>query len=124
MIRLSKYLEVFNLRINIHVYDNMDKQMEAEKRFSKREKWECEEFCHVRGMTFKLASSDIFYVFFARDQLDLDVVSHECAHLTHAILKHHNMNKKEDTETYALLLGYLTSTIAKKLKTKGIKLGS
>lgn len=122
VIKFKKYIEILGVDVIVKIYDDMEGVGKECKRQMKQQGTILEGKYLARGCVLYEDGECNFYILFAKNELTLELLTHECAHLTHAILKHHDMSKKHDTEMFSLLNGYLNSMIADKLKTKGIKI--
>jgi hypothetical protein len=117
-----QFVPIFGIDIHVSVYQNSQTQMQAEKKLVEKYDLHDQEITPVSAMVLVRREGYICHLLFAEDDLTLGILTHEVAHLTHHILKHHCMNKREDKEIFSLLNEYLNSQIYHKLTKKGIKI--
>lgn len=102
----------------VHVYEDGP---DAERAFKKRSKVKAhEQGSESRGIVFDDSDNCRIYVFYSKKDLTTELVTHEVYHLVHAIYRLHNIKKKDETETAALLHEYFNKLIVQKLKKKKI----
>lgn len=103
-------IPIFKCTVILVICDSIRAELQLEKNiklFGEQRQCDYDGLCIATGL-------GLFGLYFDRNKISQELITHEVYHLTNAILRHHNITATKDNEECAALLnGYLNELFNK-----------